>query len=474
MPYETLYRKYRPQIFDELIGQTHVKHLLENAIVENKIAHAYLFAGPRGTGKTSTARILAKALNCEARDGYEPCNKCESCKRITNGSSLDVIEMDAASNRGIDEVRSIREQVNYAPIEGKYKVYIIDEVHMLTREAFNALLKTLEEPPPHVIFVLATTEINKLPETILSRCQVLEFKRLPPGVIIESLKEISKKENISISDGALKIIANKANGSMRDAISIFEQVSTYTVDKKSIDVDDVIEVSGEVGKEWIERFVDIVLSGRVKALLQELDALFESGKDPEAFLTGTILYVENRIKSMLGEDSSPLTDVRSLVDLGRKLMEIDREMKLLEDKRSTMTLSLLSYIYTIRPEKEIVKEKVEKATEENVPDKWEEFVKYNLEKGKIDIGVLLAQANVKFEKEDKVKIEFEAGADFLYDMFIREEMGIKQMYKDFAGADVTFIPMLSSKKFLNEEDKMAKLVRKAQLLLGGNVKIVRK
>ncbi len=477
MSYETLYRKYRPQRFDEIKGQSHIKRLLKNAIMENKIAHAYLFAGPRGTGKTTTARILAKALNCESRDGYEPCNKCESCRRITNGSSLDVIEMDAASNRGIDEVRNIREKVNYVPTEGKYKVYIIDEVHMLTREAFNALLKTLEEPPSHVIFILATTEIEKLPETILSRCQVLEFKRLPSKIIMEYLNEVAEKEKISISEDALKMISDKANGSMRDAISILEQVSTYIADKKEIDVEDVIEVSGEVKREVIERFVDIVLNGRAEELLRELDVLFESGKDPEAFLTSTILFIESEIRTLLSGSSK--ADLKPLVALGRKLMDLDREMKFLEDKKTAMTLSLLSYIYSAHPEKKIIEERImepkeEKVAEGRVPEEWKNFVESNLKEGRIDIGILLAQADVQFEGKDKAKVEFDESSHFLYDTFIREEMEIKQMYKDFAGIEVSFTPILSSKKLLNEEDEIAKLVRKAQLLLGGDVKIVRK
>ncbi|MDD5437493.1 MAG: DNA polymerase III subunit gamma/tau, partial [Candidatus Omnitrophica bacterium] len=217
MSYIAFARKYRPQTFDDIIGQSHVTTTLKNAISQDRVAHAYLFAGPRGVGKTTAARILAKALNCEKGPTTKPCNTCASCKEITQGSSLDILEIDGASNRGIDEIRNLRDNVKFAPAKGKFKVYIIDEVHMLTPEAFNALLKTLEEPPKHVKFIFATTQAHKVPPTILSRCQRFDFRRIGSAQIVENLKKIVGAEALEINDEALGLIARYSDGGMRDA-----------------------------------------------------------------------------------------------------------------------------------------------------------------------------------------------------------------------------------------------------------------
>lgn len=225
-----LYRKYRPQNFNEVMGQSHITEILKKAVSVNKISHSYLFSGPKGTGKTSMARILAKAVNCETRDNnteYEPCNKCASCEETTNGKSLDLIEIDAASNRGIDEIRALREAARLNPLKSKYRVYIIDEVHMLTKEAFNALLKTLEEPPRHIIFILATTEFDKIPETIISRCEQYKFKKMTDDIVKLSLKKIADNEKIKIEEGALTILSILAEGSLRDAHSKLEQMLDF-------------------------------------------------------------------------------------------------------------------------------------------------------------------------------------------------------------------------------------------------------
>ena len=230
MAYVALYRTWRPQNFDSVVGQPHIVRTLTNAIEKNKIAHAYLFSGPRGTGKTSTAKILAKALNCTHGPTTDPCGTCEACRKITEGTSMDVLEIDAASNRGIDEIRGLRETVGFLPVDGRYKVYIIDEVHMLTTEAFNALLKTLEEPPPHILFILATTEPHKIPATIHSRCQRYDFRRISASDIEARLGEVIDHLDLTIEPAAVRLIADAAEGGMRDALSLLDQCITTSDD----------------------------------------------------------------------------------------------------------------------------------------------------------------------------------------------------------------------------------------------------
>jgi len=277
---EALYLKYRPQNFSQLIGQEHIKRVLQNAIKTNNFSHAYLFSGPRGTGKTTTARILAKAINCPNQKDGEPCNKCEFCQEITKGKSIDIIEIDAASNRGIDEIRDLREKVKYAPSKLKYKVYIIDEVHMLTREAFNALLKTLEEPPQHVIFILATTEIHKVPETIISRCQRFDFNRIKINDLIKYLKIISQKEKIKINDKSLEIIAYNAGGAFRDAVNLLDQASTLN---KNITQDIIESIIGFSDWNDVYRLLDFLIQGDPDRAVDLINEILEKGYDLEVF-----------------------------------------------------------------------------------------------------------------------------------------------------------------------------------------------
>lgn len=290
--YLPLYRKYRPQKLEDIVGQTHIKTALTNAINLNKISHAYLFTGPRGTGKTSTARILAKSLNCINGPTVTPCEKCESCISITNTVPIDVIEIDAASNRSVEDAHNILEKVQYAPVNGKYKIYIIDEVHMLTTQAFNALLKTLEEPPKNVIFILATTESHKVLDTIKSRCQRFDFKRITTNDIIEHLKKISDKENISITDGALATIAKSSAGGMRDSLALLDQVSTIGTSKE-ITEDDINNLLGRLSFDTLKELAEYITHSDSASAIQVLEKIYNDGNEPIQILTNLMMFFKN-------------------------------------------------------------------------------------------------------------------------------------------------------------------------------------
>ncbi|WP_440328951.1 DNA polymerase III subunit gamma/tau [Mitsuokella multacida] len=291
MAYIALYRKWRPQTFKDLVGQEHISRTLANAITSGHIGHAYLFAGPRGTGKTSTAKILAKALNCEHGPTPEPCGQCEQCRKIADGSSMDVFEIDAASNRGIDEIRDLRETVKFAPVDGRYKVYIIDEVHMLTTEAFNALLKTLEEPPAHVVFILATTEAHKVPPTIQSRCQRYDFKRITVEEIESRLRYITAEMKMEAEDEALAMIAIQADGGMRDALSILDQCAALAEGK--ITAERVRQILGLVGHDWIYKMTKALAARNVQEALRILAELLRDGKDLKQVLSELSLHLRS-------------------------------------------------------------------------------------------------------------------------------------------------------------------------------------
>ena len=278
MTYQAFYRVYRPQSFREMSGQTHVKRTLQNALLASKTTHAYLFSGPRGTGKTSTAKIFAKALNCENAPAKEPCNECATCLSITEGSHTDVIEFDAASNSRVEEMRDIIEKVRFAPANARFKVYIIDEVHMLSTSAFNALLKTLEEPPEHAVFILATTEPHKLPATIISRCQRFDFKRLSTQDILERMKVVLEDINLPFEEQALKVIAQSAAGGMRDALSLLDQVVSFSDD--IVRAEDALLVTGSVSQDVFYDMSQALLEKDVAKVLSLIEELIANGKEP--------------------------------------------------------------------------------------------------------------------------------------------------------------------------------------------------
>ncbi|MFA6809141.1 MAG: DNA polymerase III subunit gamma/tau [Eubacteriales bacterium] len=362
MAYLALYREWRPKNFEEIVGQEHVKITLSNAVLQGKVAHAYLFSGPRGTGKTSAAKILAKALNCKNRRGFEPCNECESCKSIDRGLALDVMEIDAASNRGIDEIRDLREKVKLVSAGGNFKVYIIDEVHMLTTEAFNALLKTLEEPPVGVVFVLATTEAHKVPLTILSRVQRFEFHRISVALIVKRLEEVCEALGRGIENKALQVIASKAEGGMRDALSILDQC---LITEGDISLEYVHQVLGMVGETFSADLIDALLEKNYGKILDRLDEGIALGRDPRQILkelldylrqmliyaaSGQESYLDSEVAERLHEQSKS-AGVQRLLTWINVLLKGEGELRFASNARLASEMLLVQAIYEERDEK---------------------------------------------------------------------------------------------------------------------------
>ena len=342
MSYQVTARKWRPQKFEEVIYQDHVSKTLKNSIEKGRISHAYLFSGPRGTGKTTMARILAKALNCETGPTPSPCGECDNCREIRNGMSFDVIEIDGASNRGVNDIRELRENVNFAPVKAKYKIYIIDEVHMLTKEAFNALLKTLEEPPPHVVFIFATTEAHQVPDTILSRCQKYFFKKIPVDPIVRQLKNIIQHEGYRVSDRALFPIARAAEGSMRDAQSLMDQVISFSDSRKGGDTEisemDALSILGIVPVESYAVLLGSIAGADTAAVMAEIHRISTMGADIPRYVNGMLDMIRT-IRLM-----------RNGVSLNELLGLSDQEVSLVKDAASRFFDEELSLMFRIADE----------------------------------------------------------------------------------------------------------------------------
>lgn len=357
--YIPLYRKYRPQMLEEVVGQEHIKKALKNAIELDKISHAYLFTGPRGTGKTSTARIFAKSLNCKEGPTISPCGVCPNCVDITNSTPMDVIEIDAASNRKVEDAQNILEKVMYAPVNSRYKIYIIDEVHMLSTTAFNALLKTLEEPPKNVIFILATTEVHKVLDTIKSRCQRFDFKRITTDDIVKHLRYISDNEKINITDDALFTIAKNSAGGMRDSIALLDQLSVLDGDE-AISTDDINNLLGRLSFDTLNSLADKIVNSKPQEAIEDLEKIYNSGNEPVQILTNLMDYLKNLliVKNCRKEIAFELTqandaqisalhkqtdilETHQIVFLIEKCSEYIKELKLTNNPRLWLEVAII-------------------------------------------------------------------------------------------------------------------------------------
>ena len=357
MSYTALYRKWRPAAFDDVKGQDHIVQTLKNQIVSGRIGHAYLFCGTRGTGKTSIAKIFARAVNCENPADGSPCGQCPICRAIAEGSSMNVVEIDAASNNGVENIRDIREQVQYPPTEGKYRVYIIDEVHMLSIGAFNALLKTLEEPPGYVIFILATTEVHKIPVTILSRCQRYDFKRIPAETIAARLKEVAEAEQISIEDKAVAYLAKAADGAFRDALSLLDQCVAFHFGE-TLTYDNVLDILGAVDQTIFSRMFNAVIDQNTKDCILLLEEMVMQGRELGQFVNDFIWYLRNLLLIQTAEDAAGLvdmseenlrqleadgkrTDGNTLMRYIRVMSELSNQLRYASQKRILIEIALI-------------------------------------------------------------------------------------------------------------------------------------
>lgn len=386
MSYQAIYRKYRPKNFEEVVGQKHIIKILKNQISKGNIAHAYLFCGTRGTGKTSTAKIFARAVNCTNPVDGNPCNECEVCKGILDQSIMDVVEMDAASNNSVEDIRDLRERVKYLPSKGQKKVYIIDEVHMLSKGAFNAFLKTLEEPPEHLVFILATTEAEKIPATILSRCQRYDFKRIRTEDMVGNMKQIAEKMEMNIEDRALRLIANNADGAMRDALSILDQFATFAQSGEEITYEYMTEILGLVNQDLIFDLVDAMIDKDLVSVLNQVNFVVQNGKDIQQFIRDLMMHFRNLIMIQLETDLHGLLesteeskarykaqgDRMNMIALTRSIesiSKIEQDAKYAEQPRVILETGLIHMVeFLFKENKDDLEQRI-KALEERLESK---------------------------------------------------------------------------------------------------------
>lgn len=438
MAYLALYRVWRPQTFADVVGQEQTVIALQNAVKDDRLTHAYIFSGPRGTGKTSIAKIMAKAVNCEHPENGEPCNSCSSCMDINNGNFMDVIEIDAASNRGIDEIRDLRERVRVMPAQGKKKVYIIDEVHMLTTEAFNALLKTLEEPPPSVLFILATTEPQKIPSTIISRCQRYNFKRLSPEQIMDRLRDAATQNQVEIEDESLALIARRANGGMRDALGMLDQLFSYK--DSNISREDVLEVLGLVDDLFVAQLVDAVIAQDPAQAVELINTALNQGKESGQLIRETSLYLRDLLLCKLVGDRAQLlmvaetnreqlskqarqADKNQILQILRITMDTGEKLRFSEGHRFLLELAFLEMIAVFAGKETKAAEPVTSKKEITAPSKekigrndardilWNRILAGVKEK-KIPTHALLVQGKLLGTKGDTMYIGYRKGYKF--------------------------------------------------------------
>lgn len=380
MKYQALYRKYRPKTFDDVYGQQIVVQTLKNVIKNNKLTHAYLFVGPRGTGKTSIAKIFAKTINCLHPEDGLSCEKCDICVSNNSNENVDIIEMDAASNNGVDEIREIRNHITLLPTVSKYKIYIIDEVHMLTTGAFNALLKTLEEPPEHIIFILATTEPHKIPLTIMSRCQSFEFKPIPVAIIKERLKYICTQENINIDDKSLNLIAEESNGGLRDAVSMLDQLNAYA--DGNIKYEDVLLLNGRINDDEIEKFMTEMVNDDLDSVFTKIESWQEEGKNFIYICEDFIRFLRNELIKFKLKNSSNIVNLigeNKTIEVIMILNKISNDMKISKDKKVLFDVTIIN-ITNILKNKQMFENNTYTSKNINIENKTSEKVEIKEEK----------------------------------------------------------------------------------------------